>query len=268
MNRNNSLTPGSPSPATLHNPLSNLTSNDLSTSSHSWEYLRKQARQLENELEQKLTSYSKIAAQVGRSAGYGPWSKGGEGMTGNSSEAMELELEELIKKLTSVVNSMAEVVDRPSATPTNPSMMHMLQRHRDILYDYSKEFKKTKANIQAAKNHSDLLSSVREDISSFKSGVSSETDYFLSERGRVESSHRMTDMIIEQAYETREEIGRQRSTLLNINSRMNRLSNMFPGLNSLIGRINLRKRRDTIILAFIISFCIILIFLYTRYTSG
>ncbi|CAB4404072.1 unnamed protein product [Rhizophagus irregularis] len=265
MNNNKSLTPGSPSPATLHTPLSNLTSNDLSTSAHSWEYLRKQARQFENELEQKLTSYSKIAAQVGRSVGY---SKEGEGTTGNSSEAMELELEELIKKLTSVVNSMAEVVDRPSTTPTNPSMMHMLQRHRDILYDYSKEFKKTKANIQAAKNHSDLLNSVREDISSFKSGISSETDYFLGERGRIESSHRMTDMIIEQAYETREEIGRQRNILLNMNNRMNRLTNMFPGINSLIGRINLRKKRDTIILAFIISFCIILIFLYMRHTSS
>ncbi|GES86244.1 Golgi SNAP receptor complex member 1-like [Rhizophagus clarus] len=264
MNSNKSLTPGFPSPATLHTPLSNLTSNDLSTSAHSWEHLRKQARQFENELEQKLTSYSKIAAQVGRSVG----DSKGEDITGNSSEAMELELEELIKKLTSVVNSMAEVVDKPSATPTNPSMMHMLQRHRDILYDYSKEFKKTKANIQAAKNHSDLLSSVREDISSFKSGISSETDYFLGERGRIESSHRMTDMIIEQAYETREEIGRQRNILLNMNSRMNRLTNMFPAINSLIGKINLRKRRDTIILAFIISFCIILIFLYMRHTSS
>ncbi|CAG8529981.1 6073_t:CDS:2 [Funneliformis caledonium] len=167
MNRNNSVTPGSPSPATLHNSLSLPISTDLSTSvtsQQSWEYLRKQARQLENELEQKLTSYSKIAAQVGRSVGYGLGSKKNDGMAGNSSEAMELELEELIKKLTSVVNSMAEVVDRPSTTSTNPSMMHMLQRHRDILYDYSKEFKKTKANIQAAKNHSDLLSSVREDI--------------------------------------------------------------------------------------------------------
>ncbi|CAG8435786.1 13042_t:CDS:2 [Funneliformis mosseae] len=121
MNRNNSVTPGSPSPATLHNSLSLPISTDLSTSvisQQSWEYLRKQARQLENELEQKLTSYSKIAAQVGRSVGYGLGSKKNDGMAGNSSEAMELELEELIKK----------------------------------------------ANIQAAKNHSDLLSSVREDI--------------------------------------------------------------------------------------------------------
>ncbi|CAG8666975.1 10339_t:CDS:2, partial [Acaulospora morrowiae] len=225
----NALTPGSPSSAILSNPLNN-TSTDISsapTQQPSWEFLRKQARQLENEIEQKLTSYSKLAAQVGRSIGSGSLGNGlygDNGLSGNSSEAMELELEELIKKLDLVVNSMAEVVDRPSSTASNPSMMHMLQRHRDILYDYSKEFKKTKANIQAAKNHSDLLSSVRDEISSFKSGATSETDYFLSERSRIENSHRMTDMVLEQAYEAREEMGRQRGTLLSINSRMNRVT--------------------------------------------
>jgi golgi SNAP receptor complex member 1 len=108
----NRLTPGSPSPATLH---TNLASNDLSTSAHSWEYLRKQARQLENELEQKLTSYSKIAAQVGR-VGYEPGSKEGEGITGNSSEAMELELEELIKKVISLNLSLIYLFNSNSFT--------------------------------------------------------------------------------------------------------------------------------------------------------
>ncbi|CAG8449279.1 2695_t:CDS:2 [Diversispora eburnea] len=208
MIRTNSVTPA-PSPATLSttsNTLNNGSSTDVVTPTQqqpSWEFLRKQARQLENEIEQKLTSYSKLAAQVGRntngvsSVSLGSGLYGDNGLSGNSSEAMELELEELIKKLTSVVNSMADVVDGPSSSTSNPSMMHMLQRHRDILYDCSKEFKKTKVNIQAAKNHSDLLSSVRDDISSFKSGASSETDYFLNERGRIESSHRMTDMVLE-----------------------------------------------------------------------
>ncbi|KAG9291421.1 hypothetical protein G9A89_021839 [Geosiphon pyriformis] len=243
MLRSNNILPSS-SPTlfnTTNTPISSST-NSNNNQQLSWEFLRKQARQLENEIEQKLTSYSKIAASVGRTRnrelGSGNASLAGRGgnNVGNSNEAMELELDELVKKLSMVVSSMAEVVDRPSSTTTNPSMMHMLQRHRDILYDYTKEFKKTKvrpfwfnvllvdfflpANIQAARNHADLLSSVREDISSFKSGATSETDYFLSERSRIESSHRMTDIIIEQAYETREEFGRQRATLLNINSRM------------------------------------------------
>jgi hypothetical protein len=39
---------------------------------------------------------------------------------------------------------MSEYLDRPSATPSNPSMLHMLQRHKDIVFDYSKELRKVK----------------------------------------------------------------------------------------------------------------------------
>jgi hypothetical protein len=46
----------------------------------------------------------------------------------------------------------------------NPSMMHTLQRHRDILYDHSKEFKRVKSNVQAARDHAELLGTVRDDI--------------------------------------------------------------------------------------------------------
>ncbi|CAG8536144.1 10570_t:CDS:2 [Paraglomus occultum] len=210
-------TPPSPSPPSL-TTTSSTTSKDHASNTQqlSWEFLRKQARQLESEIENKLSAYAKLTSGYGRERG----GAGVSGITGLSAEAMEAEIDELIKKLTLVVNSMAELLDRPSSAPASSSMMHMLQRHRDILYDYSKEFKKTKSNIQAARDHADLLRSVRDEISLHKSGTSSETDYFLNERARIESSHHITDMVIEQAYSTREEIGRQRSILFKANRRM------------------------------------------------
>lgn len=39
---------------------------------------------------------------------------------------------------------MGDFLDKPSATPTNPSMIHLLSRHKDILYDYTKEFRRVK----------------------------------------------------------------------------------------------------------------------------
>lgn len=42
---------------------------------------------------------------------------------------------------------MGDFIDRPSATPTNPSMIHLLSRHKDILYDYTKEFRRVKVRI-------------------------------------------------------------------------------------------------------------------------
>lgn len=43
-----------------------------------------------------------------------------------------------------VITGMGDFIDKPSSTPTNPSMIHLLSRHKDILYDYTKEFRKVK----------------------------------------------------------------------------------------------------------------------------
>lgn len=66
-------------------------------------------------------------------------------------------------QLSDLVESMSRTLEEmgPSATS---AMMHTLQRHRDILFDTTKEFKKTKANIVAAREHAELLQSVQEDI--------------------------------------------------------------------------------------------------------
>lgn len=42
--------------------------------------------------------------------------------------------------------------------------MHTVQRHRDILQDYTKEFRKIQSNVQARREREDLLHSVRQDI--------------------------------------------------------------------------------------------------------
>lgn len=56
--------------------------------------------------------------------------------------------------------------------------------------------------------------------SAYKTAHSSTTDALLAERNRIDSSHRMTDDLLEQAYETRAEFGRQRGSILGVNTRM------------------------------------------------
>jgi Golgi SNAP receptor complex protein 1 len=92
---------------------------------------------------------------------------------------------------------MGDFLDRPSATPTNPSMIHLLSRHKDILYDYTKEFRRVKSNIKQAKDKANLMNQVQDEIRTFNSGNRDNADYYLTERNRIESSHRMTDMVLE-----------------------------------------------------------------------
>ncbi|KAI8384491.1 28 kda golgi snare protein [Radiomyces spectabilis] len=226
---------------------------DLSipTSTLNWEQLRRQARQLINEIELKLAALSKIGADIHNQA-----------PTTTREVAQQQETEELLKKFETVITSMEEYLARPSATPTNPSLLHMLERHKDILHDYTKEFRRVKANIKAARDKADLISQVQDEIRIFNANENSEADYYLSERGRVESSHRMTDMILEQAYATRQDISRQGRMIQGFNNRVGGVINRIPGINNLISRINTRRKRDTLIMAAVISTGCILILLY------
>ena len=74
----------------------------------------------------------------------------------------------LMQEIETLLAELAETNDAMSARrPTRRAArrrMHKLQRHREILHDLQQEFSKSKANLHAANERSQLLSSVREDI--------------------------------------------------------------------------------------------------------
>ncbi|KAG1060342.1 hypothetical protein G6F42_028009 [Rhizopus arrhizus] len=157
-----------------------IDSNQNTTSAQSWDQLRKEARTLEGEIENKLA----VLTKIGQS-------------TGLDNTGQESETDELLRKLQVVITGMGDFLDRPSATPTNPSMIHLLSRHKDILYDYTKEFRRVKSNIKLARDKANLINLVQDEIRIFNSGTRDNGDYYLTERNRIESSHRMTDMVLE-----------------------------------------------------------------------
>ena len=59
---------------------------------------------------------------------------------------------------------MSELTQALGMSAQNATLLHMVQRHRDILQDYSHEFQKTKINILAVKEREDLIGSVYRDI--------------------------------------------------------------------------------------------------------
>uniref|UniRef100_A0A4W5Q5P8 Golgi SNAP receptor complex member 1 n=1 Tax=Hucho hucho TaxID=62062 RepID=A0A4W5Q5P8_9TELE len=160
-------------------------------SSNYWEDLRKQARQLENELDLKLVSFSKLCTSytTSRDGRRGDSNSDTAPLLNNSTqdrmfETMSVEIEQLLAKLTGVNDKMAEYTSTPGVTSLNAALMHTLQRHRDILQDYTHEFHKTKANFLAIREREDLLGSVRKDIETYKSGSgvnNRRTELFLKE---------------------------------------------------------------------------------------
>ncbi|XP_055751786.1 Golgi SNAP receptor complex member 1-like isoform X2 [Salvelinus fontinalis] len=234
--------------------------------------LRKQARQLENELDLKLVSLSKLCTSYSssRDGHRGDSNSDTAPLLNNSTqdrmfETMSVEIEQLLAKLTGVNDKMAEYTSTPGVTCLNAALMHTLQRHRDILQDYTHEFHKTKANFLAIREREDLLGSVRKDIETYKSGSgvnNRRTELFLKEHEHLRNSDRLMDDTISIAMATKENMTSQRGLLKSIQSRVNTLANRFPAINNLVQRINLRKRRDSLILGGVIGVCTILLLLY------
>lgn len=240
-----------------------------SSSSGYWEDLRKQARQLENELDLKLVSFSKLCTSYSSgNNGLGINQRTRSDSFGSSHDnlmvAMTSEIEQLLSQLAAVNGKMAEVT--AEAMPHNSGLMHTLQRHRDILQDYTNEYHKTKTNFFSLREREDLLGSVHRDIESYKSssGVNNRrAELYLKEHEHLRSSDRLIDNAISIAMATKENMAFQRGVLKSIQTKVTTLANRFPAINNLIQKVNLRKKRDSLILGTVIGVCTFLLLLYT-----
>ncbi|KAF5352736.1 hypothetical protein D9756_005913 [Leucocoprinus leucothites] len=217
-----------------------------------YDRLHRQCRTLENLFDSKLTTYAQLAAAIAQ-----PNQDVEATGSGNRWEDLEQELEDLLSKLEEINEQLSTLASNPDTL--SASMLRTVQRHREIFQDSSRELRRTKTNVHTALDKANLLSGVRNDIDAYKSSAA---DSLLAERGRIDNSHRMTDDILAQAYETRSEFTRQRTTLSNVNTRMTGVINKMPGINNLVAMIKSRRRRDSIILGVLIGVCTIIILSY------
>lgn len=231
-----------------------------------WEDLRKQARQLENEIDLKLVSFSKLGTNYSthRDSDNDTSPLLNRSSSEHMFDTMAMEIEQLLTKLTQVNDRMVEYTQNISLNSPSAALLHTLQRHRDILQDYTHEFQKTRANIATLREREDLLGSVRREINTYKNstGLNRRSELYLKENDHIRNSERLVDEQISIAIATKENMTSQNKVLYSITSRVNSLANRFPLINSLVQRINLRKRRDSIILGGVIAVCFILLILY------
>ncbi|KAK3033759.1 hypothetical protein RJ639_034201 [Escallonia herrerae] len=223
-----------------------------------WEELRKEARKIEGDLDVKLSSYGKLGAR---------FTQGGYVDTGSptvstsrSWKSMEMEIESLLEKLLDVNDSMSRCA--ASAAPTT-SVTQKLARHRDILHEFTQEFRRIKGNINSMREHAELLTSVRDDISEYKaSGSMSPRMQLLRERAAIHGNVAHMDEVISQAQTTRAALGSQRAMFGDVQGKVKQLSDKFPIVRGLIGSIRRKRSRDTFILSAVIAACTLFLIIY------
>lgn len=223
-----------------------------------WEELRKEARKIEGDLDVKLSSYAKLGARFTQ----GGYVETGSPTVGSSRswKSMEMEIQSLLEKLLDINDSMSRCA--ASAAPTT-SVNQKLARHRDILHEFTQEFRRIKGNINSMREHAELLSSVRDDISEYKaSGSMSPKMQLLRERAAIHGSIAHMDDVISQAQTTRAALGSQRALFGDVQGKVKLLSDKFPVIRGLIGSIRRKRSRDTLILAAVIAACTLFLIIY------
>lgn len=184
------------------------------------------------------------------------------------------EIETLLSRLKEVNDKMQSAMEGKS----NNSISLTLDRHFAVYSDYRKEFNKTKAHF-AEKYQRELLlsSSTSNGIAKQSNGEVSvtipasltdsskvNTDSVLNrEQESLRNSEILIDEQIDTALRTREALYNQKATLKAIHSQMTTLANRFPLINSVIQRINVRKKRDTAILAGLTGTCLFLLLIWS-----
>jgi Golgi SNAP receptor complex protein 1 len=157
-----------------------------------WEELRKESRRLENEVDQKLVSFSKLGSSYSHRDSSSDPALGG---TGHVFDTLALEIEQLLGKLRRVNSSMNEYVSNLNSSTPTTTLYHTLQRHNEILQDYGQEFNRIKSNILAQRQREELLGSSRKE--GYKgSALNRRTELYLKEHEHIQSSDKLTDEAI------------------------------------------------------------------------
>ncbi|KAF2733167.1 V-snare-domain-containing protein [Polyplosphaeria fusca] len=219
-----------------------------------WAQLRQQARSLETQTENLFHTYSQYAAITNIPT-----------KPSEEEQKTEAQLQDVLEKREALVNQLSRLLDSESAHSSSAVKQNNLARHREILHDHRRELSRLKSNIQDARNKANLLSNVRSDINAYRAAnpEQAEADYMLDERSRLDNSHNVADSVLSQAYAVNENFRLQRESLASIQRRIVGAASQVPGINSLIGRIGAKKRRDGIILGAFIAFCVLVLFFFS-----
>lgn len=258
---------GTTTTTTNHSYSSNSRMSTISTLTD-WEDLRKQARQLENEVDAKLISFSKLCSNyLARDQTtihhYGLLDSSTT-PSSSSFDTMSIEIEKLLERLSDINKRMSDAI--PTIIGSNTAATHTLQRHYEICQDYRREFERTKSNIRNFKTREDQLMNnnnhpTDSDINA-PSLNSRRQDYYLREMGYLNNSNKLIDRNLELASLIKKDLTDQRRLFMKITHKIKTMTNRFPLMNNILQRIKIKKRKDSLVLGFVIALCLIFLIIY------
>jgi hypothetical protein len=93
------------------------------------------------------------------------------------------------------------------------------------------------------------------------------TEMLLKEKDSIEASMRIADEAIESAQASRTSLAAQRDIFANVSNRMAAIAERLPLIGGLLGKITGARRKDMLVMACVITSCLVFTFLYIVYVK-
>jgi len=242
----------------------NNTSSSISNSNHSimsFEQLKREAANLERQLEEKLSRYQQVAQKLSQSMHSSTLTSPADLSRAEEGLGHGMELEEEAATLQPDVQRLLQrlqdlISGRLSSLATTGSQQAVVKRYREILLDLRQDFEKSVAMVRRAKERHELLGGAAA-ASGGSGGHDPAMDHLLRERNHIQNSLNTAANVIGQADSIRSDLYGQGRSLRNTQSLMNTLTTNIPGLNHLVDAIRKKRSRDDKIVAGVIASCIV-----------
>ncbi|KAI8471794.1 MAG: Qb-SNARE, Gos1/GS28-family [Monoraphidium minutum] len=224
-----------------------------------WEDLRREARRLEGELEVKLQALTKLVSGLegsfhrsGRLQEHTPGLGPEQLAAGKASE-----VEALLRRLCDVNDEMGGVIGGGS-----DARAHTLARHRDVLQEYTHEFRRLESAMGAARDRAELLGAGGEGAPLLGVQVHNASGALLRERTQLQASAGYVDDMLAQAQSVTRNLMEQRRVFDTVQDKLISVGERFPVVNGLLNAIRRKKSKDTLVLSGTIALCAAFTILY------
>ncbi|KAL7565122.1 hypothetical protein ACA910_005128 [Epithemia clementina (nom. ined.)] len=223
-----------------------------------FEQLKREAVQLERQLEEKVSRYQQVAQRLNQSVVSHDLSKTEQGIAHGISWDEETSVQQEIQRL---LNHLQELVSgRLTQAARNPNQNAVVGRYRDILIDLRSDFEKSKQTVRRAAERRELLQGSSATV--VASGNDPATEHLLRERNHIQNSMNAVNSVVGQAEAVQHDLRFQGRSLRNTQGLIGQITGNIPGLNTLIESIRRKRSRDDMIVAGVIASCIVFLLWY------
>eukprot|EP00522_Entomoneis_paludosa_P009028 CAMPEP_0172454948 /NCGR_PEP_ID=MMETSP1065-20121228/11784_1 /TAXON_ID=265537 /ORGANISM="Amphiprora paludosa, Strain CCMP125" /LENGTH=230 /DNA_ID=CAMNT_0013207367 /DNA_START=232 /DNA_END=924 /DNA_ORIENTATION=+ len=219
----------------------------------SFEQLKREAVQLERQLEEKVSRYQQLAQKLNHSAASQDLSMTEQGTSNAVSWDEETSLQQEIQRLLTHLQDLIQ--GRLVQSARSPSQQAVVGRYRDIMMDLRSDFEKSQQTVRRAAERRELLQG--SSAAAVQSGNDPAMEHLLRERNHIQNSMNAAGGVLGQAEAVRSDLRYQGRSLRNTQGLIGQITGNIPGINTLVENIRRRRSRDDMIVAGVIAACVV-----------